>query len=101
MAAFKTLNSQDIIISPLDLVKGFSYEGNALTASDVGIDRYLGNKFATGSATGYLTEYSQSAIYFSTQQLYYSNHTMVLWLSKKKAMKLKKKKAKGRSQDIV
>jgi len=74
MAAFKTLNSQDIIISPLELVKGFSYKGNALTASDVGIDRYLGNKFATGSATGYLTEYSQSAIYFSAQQLYYSNY---------------------------
>ena len=43
MAAFKTLNSQDIIISPLEVAKGFSFEGNALTASNVGIDRYLGN----------------------------------------------------------
>jgi len=74
MAAFKTLNSQDIIISPLELVKGFSFIKDALTDPDVSIDRYLGNKFATGSATGYITEYSQSAIYFSTQQLYYSNY---------------------------
>ena len=73
MAAYKTLNSQDIIISPLEVSKGFSFEGNALTASNVAIDRYLGNKFAPQEATGYITEYSQSAIYFQTQQLYYSN----------------------------
>ena len=74
MAAFKTLNSQDIIISPLEVAKGFSFEGNALTASNVGIDRYLGNKFATGSSTGYLTQFSQSSVYYQTQQLYYSNY---------------------------
>jgi|TARA_R110000737_G_scaffold76158_1_gene106677 hypothetical protein len=73
MAAYKTLNSQDIIISPLEVSKGFSFEGNALTASNVAIDRYLGNKFAPQESTGYITEYSQSAIYFQTQQLYYSN----------------------------
>ena len=74
MAAYKTLNSQDIIISPLEVTKGFSFEGNALTASDVGIDRFLGAKFQTSSATGYITEYSQSSIYYSAQQLYYSNY---------------------------
>jgi hypothetical protein len=74
MGAFKTLNSQDIIISPLEVTKGFSFQGNALTASDVGIDRFLGAKFQTSSATGYITEYSQSAIYHSIQQLYYSNY---------------------------
>ena len=74
MGAYKTLNSQDIIISPLEVTKGFSFEGNALTASDVGIDRFLGAKFQTSSATGYITEYSQSSIYYSAQQLYYSNY---------------------------
>jgi hypothetical protein len=74
MAAYKTLNSQDIIISPLEVTKGFSFEGNALTASDVGIDRFLGAKFQTSSATGYITEFSQSSIYYSAQQLYYSNY---------------------------
>ena len=73
MAAYKTLNSQDIIISPLEVSKGFSFEGNALTASNVAIDRFIGNKFAVQDSTGYITEYSQSAIYFQTQQLYYSN----------------------------
>ncbi len=74
MGAYKTLNSQDIIISPLELTKGFSFTGDALTTSDVGIDRFLGNKFKTSSATGYITEYSQSSVYYSAQQLYYSNY---------------------------
>ena len=73
MAAYKTLNSQDIIISPLEVSKGFSFEGGALTASNVAIDRFIGNKFAVQDSTGYITKYSQSAIYFQTQQLYYSN----------------------------
>jgi hypothetical protein len=74
MAAYKTLNSQDIIISPLEVTKGFSFEGNALITSDVGIDRFLGAKNSPNTSTGYITEYSQSAIYDSTQQLYYSNY---------------------------
>jgi|TARA_B110000285_G_scaffold44144_1_gene49152 hypothetical protein len=74
MGAYKTLNSQDIIISPLEVTKGFSFTGNALTASDVGVDRFLGAKFQTSSATGYITEFSQSSIYYSAQQLYYSNY---------------------------
>ena len=41
----------------LRVTKGFSFTGNALTASDVGVDRFLGAKFQTSSATGYITEY--------------------------------------------
>jgi len=74
MAAYKTLNSQDIIISPLAITKGFRFENNQLTASNVDIARYLGDKFGTNESTGYNSEFSQSAIYFSTQQLYYSNY---------------------------
>jgi len=75
MAAYKTLNSQDIIIAPLEVTKGFSFEGNTvLTSSNVEIDRFLGIKSATTTSTGYNTNYSQSAIYYSTQQLYYSNY---------------------------
>jgi len=73
MAAYKTLNSQDIIISPLEITKGFNFEGNALTASDVGIDRFLGNKFSN-TLTGYITEITESSVYYSAQQLYYSNY---------------------------
>ena len=74
MAAYKTLNSQDIIVSPLELVKSFSYSGSGLIEPNVGIDRYLGSKLATDLSTGYINSVSQSAIYFSAQQLYYSNY---------------------------
>jgi len=79
MAAFKTLNAQDIIVSPLHLNKGFRFEGNsALVDSDVNIGRYLGKN------TDYLTDQSQtgpsnnrkaqSLVYNQTKQLYYSNY---------------------------
>jgi len=42
MSAFKQLNSQDIIVSPLEVNKGFSFSGSGLTETNVGIDRYLG-----------------------------------------------------------
>jgi hypothetical protein len=74
MAAYKQLNSQDIIISPLEVSKGFTFRGDAMTASNVDIVRYLGDKFGTDQSTGFNNEFSQSAIYFSTQQLYYSNY---------------------------
>ena len=74
MAAYKTLNSQDIIISPLEITKGFRFENNQLTASNVDIARYLGDKFGTGESTGFNSEFSQSSVYFSIQQLYYSNY---------------------------
>ena len=79
MAAFKTLNAQDIIVSPLHLNKGFRFEGNsALVASDVNIWRYLGKN------VDYLTDQTltgpsdnrkaQSLVYNQTKQLYYSNY---------------------------
>ena len=78
MAAFKTFNSQDVIISPLKVSKNFRFEGaSALTASDVGIDRFLGingNFLTTQSLTGQITQEYQVAIYNSAKQLYYTNY---------------------------
>ena len=79
MAAFKTLNAQDIIVSPLHLNKGFRFEGNsALVASDVNIGRYLGKNVE------YLTDQTQTGpsdnrkaqalVYNQIKQLYYSNY---------------------------
>jgi hypothetical protein len=79
MAAFKTLNAQDIIVSPLHLNKGFRFEGNsALVASDVNIGRYLGKN------VDYLTDQTQTGpsdnrkaqalVYNQIKQLYYSNY---------------------------
>lgn len=78
MAAFKTFNSQDVIISPLKVSKNFHFEGaSALTASDVGIDRFLGtngNFLIDKSLTGQVTQEYQVTVYNSIKQLYYTNY---------------------------
>ena len=80
MAAFKQFNSQDIIISPLEINKGFSFQGNALTGSNVGIDRFLGKKgnflISGSSLTGKIEgqKISENLIYESVKHLYYSNY---------------------------
>jgi hypothetical protein len=78
MAVFKTLNSQDVIISPLKVSKNFYFEGaSALTASNVGIDRFLGtngNFLTDRSLTGQVTQEYQVTVYNSAKQLYYTNY---------------------------
>lgn len=75
MSAFKNLNSKDFLIAPLELNKGFRFEGgSALVSSSVEIDRFLGGESATNDSTGYLLQISQSAVYHSIKQLYYSNY---------------------------
>ena len=79
MAAFKTLNAQDVIISPLHLNKGFKFEGQtALSESNVNIGRYLGKNIdylidqtLTGPSDN---RKAQSLVYSQTQQLYFSNY---------------------------
>jgi len=83
MAAFKQFNSEDIIISPLEVNKSFTFTGgDALTGSNVGIARYLGkkadfldNRELTGisSSLGDFREY-QVGVYNSIKHLYYSNY---------------------------
>ena len=79
MAAFKTLNAQDVIVSPLHLNKGFRFEGqSALSGSNVNIGRYLGknidyleNQTKTGPTDN---SKSQSLVYNQIKQLYYTNY---------------------------
>ena len=78
MAAYKQFNSQDIIISPLEVNKSFHFVGgDNLTGSDVGIDRYIGrtgNYLTSGSQiTGKISGQEQSTVlvYNSIKQLYY------------------------------
>jgi hypothetical protein len=82
MAAFKQFNSEDIVISPLEVNKSFTFKGNELTGSDVVISRYLGknknfltDRQLTGisSSLGDFREY-QVTVYNSIKQLYYSNY---------------------------
>lgn len=73
MSVFKTLNSQDIIISPLNLTKGFNVTGNELTLPTIGINKLIGNQ-TNNNNTGLITQYPQSSIYYNIQHLYYSNY---------------------------
>jgi len=82
MSAYKQFLSTDVIVTPFEVNKSFTFYGAAaLTASSVGIDRYLGtniqsNFFISQSAptTGQITTQYQELVYDSIKQLYYSNY---------------------------
>jgi hypothetical protein len=43
MGAYKQFLASDIVVTPFEVNKAFSFKGAAaMTASDVGIDRFLG-----------------------------------------------------------
>jgi len=82
MGAYKQFLSSDIIVTPFEVNKGFYFEGAAaLTSSNVGIDRYLGENIQstpfdplTAPTTGQITTQYQELIYDSIKQLYYGNY---------------------------
>jgi hypothetical protein len=80
MTAFKQLLASDIIVSPLEVNKAFRFAGAAaLTASSVGIDRFLGQNIQglfnlSESTTGQVTTEYKRLIYNSIKELYYSNY---------------------------
>lgn len=82
MGAYKSLTVQDIIISPFEVNKSFTFQGaSSLTGSSVLIDRYLGKNLTssfnplTDPTTGYVVTGSyQRLIYDSVKHLYYSNY---------------------------
>tara|TARA_Y100000114_G_scaffold110728_1_gene104367 strand:+ start:1690 stop:2772 length:1083 start_codon:yes stop_codon:yes gene_type:complete len=81
MSAYKQFNTQDLIVSPFEVNKGFHFiGGNILTGSNVGIDRYLGrtgNYLISGSdLTGNINgqQIPKVLVYDSIKQLYYTNY---------------------------
>jgi hypothetical protein len=88
MGAYKTLLAQDIIITPFEVNKPFTFYGsNQLINSEVGIDRFLGKNITssfgqdstlfnpnTDPTTGQLSIQYQRLIYNSIKELYYSNY---------------------------
>jgi hypothetical protein len=79
MNYLKTLRSTDVIITPFEVNKGFSFSGKQLEAN--GVDRFLGLKI-TGSTfpstseptTGEVATEYQRLVYESVKELYYSNY---------------------------
>jgi len=82
MAAFKQFNSQDIIVSPLEVNKSFTFKGDSeLSASNADVNRFLGKNINFTASTNYQTGFnsgslilSQSSVYDSVKELYYSNY---------------------------
>jgi len=81
MGAYKQLLAQDIIITPFEVNKGFTFSGAAqLTGSDVGIDRFIGKNIiglfnpTTDLTTGQISTQYQRLVYNSIKELYYSNY---------------------------
>ena len=78
MSVYKSLTTSDVIITPFKVNKSFSFQGaSAITASNVGIDRFKGANipYVSGSdTTGQITTQSRALIYNSIKQLYYTNY---------------------------
>ena len=81
MSAFKQLNTKDVTITPFDVSKEFSFTGTAMTASNVGIEVYAGQKLPfdvfkpdPSFQTGFVSKQYPSLVYSSVKQLYYTNY---------------------------
>lgn len=81
MSAYKPFLSSDIIITPFEVNKSFTFTGSQFNNSDVIIERYLGkniqsNPFISGSnpQTGIVYTQDQELVYNSIKQLYYGNY---------------------------
>mgnify|MGYP003686970939 FL=1 len=78
MAAYKQFLSSDVIVTPFEVNKGFSFPASEFTDSDVDIDRFEGvnNTLINNVApTGNNNDQYKVLIYSSIKGLYYSNFT--------------------------
>jgi len=82
MSVFKSFITSDVIVSPFEVNKSFTFKGNELTASNVEIDRYIGKNiieslWISGSyPTGHINTQDQILVYRSIRELYYSNYLL-------------------------
>jgi hypothetical protein len=80
MSVFKSFITSDVIVSPFEVNKSFTFQGNELTGSNVEIDRYIGRNvtsslWVSGSyPTGQINTQDQILVYRSIKELYYSNY---------------------------
>lgn len=82
MSVFKSFITSDVIVSPFEVNKSFTFQGNELTSSNVEIDRYIGRNVTTfpwvsGSyPTGQISTQDEVLVYHSIKELYYSNYLL-------------------------
>jgi len=70
MGAFKQFLASDIIVTPLEVNKDFTFQGDSVfTGSNVGIDRFLGRNFLKTSSVFEAGVYGSST-YDSLNSIY-------------------------------
>lgn len=83
MSAYKKLLASDVIVTPFEVNKGFTFEGAAaMTASDAGIDRLIGQNLTgaftvSEATTGEVATEYRRLIFNSIKELYYSNYQTI------------------------
>ncbi len=71
MAAFKQFNSQDIIVSPLEVNKSFTFKGDGeLSASNADVNRFLGLNINFTASTNYQTGFNSGSLILSQSSVY-------------------------------
>ena len=82
MSVYKPFTTADLIVTPFEVNKSFSFDGNELTLSNIGIERYIGKNiqdsvWISGSNnTGQSILTNKQLVYDSIKQLYYSNYLL-------------------------
>ena len=86
MSVYKQLLAQDIIVTPFEVNKSFTFNGIAqITGS--GIDSFLGTNISglfsplSDAKTGYISSQYQRLVYNSIKELYYSNYLSSSYVS--------------------
>jgi hypothetical protein len=81
MSVFKPFITSDVLISPFEVNKSFTFKGDSeFTASNVEIDRYIGENITSSlwvsgsNPTGQINIQDKALIYNSVKELYYSNY---------------------------
>ena len=78
MSVYKPFTTSDIVLSPFEVNKSFTFQG-AASVTGSGIDRFVGQNiptplFISGSnPTGQISSHNQFLVYRSIRGLYYSN----------------------------
>jgi hypothetical protein len=81
MSVFKPFITSDVLVSPFEVNKSFTFKGDSeLTASNVEIDRYIGQNITSSlwisgsNPTGQINIQDKILVYNSIKELYYSNY---------------------------
>ena len=80
MSVFKPFITSDVLVSPFEVNKSFTFKGDSeLTSSNVEIDRYIGQNITSSlwvsgsNPTGQINIQDKILVYNSIKELYYSN----------------------------